>query len=410
MITAKKLTAAVLLTALSSTLIVTPVSASTFDDVTKDHWAYKDIIKISNDDIMSGYQDGTFAPDRILTYAEYASVLYNLLPEYELNQEEKDTKSAQDTFYYDPYLSLYLSSDSQAGYNNDAGETMWYDVTMKWALQNAIITDDGLGINPDGNLSREAMGDMTYNFLEKYATQKLSTNDEHIFNDDDQFRSETVKEKIHVLANIGILGGTEEGSFNPSGNFTRAEAAAVAVRLQEVLDASYSDDYYKKKAEKVLKDGNAKLSTDDRELVDIVNRARHVAGKDELNVSPLLTKAAEERAKEIVEKGSDLDSIAFYGIDGNYFSYRPSGASGLTAIREQIADDAIVTYAHLNCGENLVRKYGSGIMTPAAAFEALSGSEEHRANMMDEDYEYIGVAYYNNGICSAWVQIFGYAR
>lgn len=66
-----------------STIVVS--GKSFFKDVKSDAWYYKDVAKIQEREIMNGYQDNTFQPNKPVTRAELASVI-NKLMDYQTNQ------------------------------------------------------------------------------------------------------------------------------------------------------------------------------------------------------------------------------------------------------------------------------------------------------------------------------------
>ena len=59
--------------------MITPYSVMNFTDVSDSHWAYKDIAKAVEQEIMLGYPDGTFKPNKDMTRAEVAAIIYRLL-------------------------------------------------------------------------------------------------------------------------------------------------------------------------------------------------------------------------------------------------------------------------------------------------------------------------------------------
>ena len=61
--------------------LVTPYSLMNFTDVPEGHWAYGDIAKAVEKEILLGYPDGTFRPSNDLTRAEVAAIIYRLLKE-----------------------------------------------------------------------------------------------------------------------------------------------------------------------------------------------------------------------------------------------------------------------------------------------------------------------------------------
>jgi hypothetical protein len=48
-----------------------------FKDVKNSHWAYDEIAKAANENIVNGYSDNTFRPDRTITRAETSIMLAN---------------------------------------------------------------------------------------------------------------------------------------------------------------------------------------------------------------------------------------------------------------------------------------------------------------------------------------------
>lgn len=51
----------------------------TYTDLSKSHWAYNNIIAVTEKGLFTGYEDGSFRPDNFITRAEFATVLANYL-------------------------------------------------------------------------------------------------------------------------------------------------------------------------------------------------------------------------------------------------------------------------------------------------------------------------------------------
>ncbi|MDQ2088009.1 S-layer homology domain-containing protein [Herbivorax sp. ANBcel31] len=62
-----------------------------YPDLTDDHWAYMQIQAVTNENIFTGYEDGSFRPDANITRAEFATVLAN-------HMGYKDIESLQSNF------------------------------------------------------------------------------------------------------------------------------------------------------------------------------------------------------------------------------------------------------------------------------------------------------------------------
>lgn len=52
-----------------------PIYAITFSDLTESHWAYNNIMKLTNEGVINGYQDGTFRPQNMVTYGEFMKLV-----------------------------------------------------------------------------------------------------------------------------------------------------------------------------------------------------------------------------------------------------------------------------------------------------------------------------------------------
>lgn len=59
--------------------LIMPFKIAEFIDLSTEHWAYNDISKCVEDAILLGYPDNTFQPDKEMTRAEVAALIYRLL-------------------------------------------------------------------------------------------------------------------------------------------------------------------------------------------------------------------------------------------------------------------------------------------------------------------------------------------
>jgi hypothetical protein len=59
--------------------MILPYSVMNFSDITEAHWAYKYVAKCVEKEYMLGYPDGTFKPDKDMTRAEAAALIYRVL-------------------------------------------------------------------------------------------------------------------------------------------------------------------------------------------------------------------------------------------------------------------------------------------------------------------------------------------
>ena len=214
--TPRKLTALVLVGALaSSSIAAVPASAKTFSDVPSNHWAYTVIDEISNENIMVGVGDGLFSPNATLTRAEYAAILCNLAP-------DKSNGRFEANF-------------------DDVTTDVWYADAAEWAVTNGIIEAVDGKFNPSGLVTRELMADMTYNFIYYYFTSALVNNSTSAGYSDEAQISADYLNAVNILSNNGLLVGRGGNQFVPQGTLTRAETAAMAVRVMEFTGVTPGD-------------------------------------------------------------------------------------------------------------------------------------------------------------------------
>ena len=117
--------------------------------------------------------------------------------------------------------------------------------------------------------------------------------------------------------------------------------------------------------------------------VDMLNDLREDKGLNQLkwNPSSKLQRAAEVRAKEITEEFSHT---------------RPDGSTCFTVLKE-------FGLSYSTCGENIAM---GTQMSPQKAMEMWTNSPGHYKNMVNPDFEEIGLARYKIGDTIYWVQLF----
>ena len=173
-------------------ILTVPVFA--FPDVTEEYdWAESAIKNLSQQGYLNGYPDGTFAPQKYITRAEFTKLITLMFG----NQNKASYKdvSSEDWFY--PYVS------QSGGYFLEA------DCFF-----------------PNQNITRQEVAYAIYNAL-KLTDSPL---DKSIsFRDMDTVDSEYVS-AVKTLNRAEILQGYPDGSFGPSKAITRAEIATVLER------------------------------------------------------------------------------------------------------------------------------------------------------------------------------------
>ena len=387
----KKLASAMIVLTLSATAVAFPAEAKTFSDVPQSHWAYSVIDEASDDGIMNGKAAGVFAPNATLTRAEYATMLYNLAPESDV-------------------MKLVHGSTADNGLYDVDGNA-WYADTVSWAVARGVFKNNDGSFSPNRTITREEMAVATYEFLHKYCDGKFVLDSIYKgFTDDAAFSSSANRDKVYILVNNGIIAGKSDGSFDPQGSLTRAEAAAMAVRVADIVASEAPADTLEMSAEQTLASGSAQITPDEKNFIDLLNNERASAGVHQLKVSPLLMEAAEIRAREVVEKCASISYDEFCSYDSSFFHARLDGSRAYTVLDDVMDNSTTLLSSRISYGENLARRWGTKPFSPQEGFNCLMTSQAHVDNMLDSMYDYVGVAHYSDGQHAVWVQVFARAH
>ena len=124
---------------------------------------------------------------------------------------------------------------------------------------------------------------------------------------------------------------------------------------------------------------NGDLTADLQELLQLVNQARADQGRGALSIDPLLVQAAKRHSDDM--------------FNNNFLSHTGSDGSTLS---NRINDSG---YGWLNIAENVAR----GFTSSQSVHNAWMNSAGHRANILNDVFEEIGLARTGN----YWVQVFG---
>ncbi|HWR62383.1 MAG TPA: S-layer homology domain-containing protein [Clostridia bacterium] len=181
-------------------------SSYDFKDISK-YWAREDILELSYMGILKGYDDGTVKPDRTISREEFVAMLVRAL-----GIETEDT-----------FEKTY----------SDVTDKHWSHKYITAAKENGLLTIfSGYYFYPYKEITREEMAVIT----SKAVQNAKITGEERSFKDIPQYYR--YEEDIKRVTALGIITGLPDGSFNPKGNATRAQAAAVIGRMLGTVEAS----------------------------------------------------------------------------------------------------------------------------------------------------------------------------
>jgi len=183
------------------------VSDVTFYDI-ESHWAEEDIKTLAMCGAVKGRKENQFSPDRSITRAEFAKIL-SIAFSVNLNTD------------------LPLFADVK---NSD----WYYEYVNSLALSGIIKGTSASRFSPDKNITREEAATMIVRLYEKAVKTTIDATTKE-FTDQGEI-SEWAVSSVSKAAMLDIVRGNHKGAFSPKKNLTRAEAAAIIVRLAEILN------------------------------------------------------------------------------------------------------------------------------------------------------------------------------
>lgn len=187
----------------------------TFTDVPKSHWGYTFVEKAVEKGWVTGMGDGTFAPDKNVTYSQFCVMLVK-------------------AFYNDEYES----------YNGPKGA--WYVPFTTIASQKGLLAGTNVvGHETDEDyvgqfMNRYEMALMAANTLKKINAKLPSASEQadqmdktpDYWDIPKQYRNAVLLAKA-----CGVLSGMDSaGTFGGTGNLNRAQACVVLIKLDEMKD------------------------------------------------------------------------------------------------------------------------------------------------------------------------------
>jgi len=185
----------------------------TFEDA-RTHWGGGAVSILQAMDIVNGYPDNTFKPDRQLTRAEFLKMLVESmrLPYIPGNDPPQDI----------PFKDV---------------ATHWCLPFLERALKANVVTrnDYGQNFGPDEVIPREEMAHLLLKGSDAFIAQHPEIRFEKEDTVPDFTDSVKIQERYRAAvmecARRGLIKGYPDGSFRPAGALTRAEACAVLTRM-----------------------------------------------------------------------------------------------------------------------------------------------------------------------------------
>lgn len=210
------------------------VYAAEFTD-TVGHWAQSDIGKLSDKGIINGMGDGSFNPEGDVTRAQYLKMMMEAVKISVVDYRAGECLDTTAADWYGSYLQSALDKglipqDMIVGYKavvdierNEVGESIGASVKYSGAFNGNVA------------ITREEAAYMTmalcqYTLNANTMTKLDDVNAELEFVDEIEINAWAIP-SVRLAASNGIINGMEDGSFQPSGTTTRAQAAVMINRL-----------------------------------------------------------------------------------------------------------------------------------------------------------------------------------
>ena len=172
-----------------------PCPSTAFADVDKAAWYHQPVDFMVFNGLMNGESSTAFAPNKHLTRAMLATILYRV---------SGDTAARSHPF-------------------TDVPDGRWYSEAVAWAYETGVVTGTSTTtFSPETNVTREQAAAMLYRF----AGQPAAAGDVSIFNDANRISGYAVT-PLRWAVGEGILNGKSAQLLDPTGTATRAEIAKI---------------------------------------------------------------------------------------------------------------------------------------------------------------------------------------
>ena len=186
------------------------IATAAFADVASDAW-YADEVALAK---ANGYVDGMgnnmFFPNVDMTRAQFAQVVYNMAGEPEVGNGG----------LFGTYPTKFADVES----------TAWYAKAVSWATEAGIVNGTSeTTFDPEGDITREQIATMLYRYAGNGAQADVSALADFV--DGDQV-SDWAANAVAWAVEEGYMEGKGANDLQPQATATRAEIAALAVRVQ----------------------------------------------------------------------------------------------------------------------------------------------------------------------------------
>ena len=190
-------------------VIIDPSTSLPFTDVNKSDWFYSDIQYVYAYELFNGITDTIFEPNTPMTRGMIVTVLGRLAG---------------------------INPDNYTGTNfDDVNADAYYTPYINWASENGIVYGvDWRIFKPDEKISRQDLATIIHRYSISMDKRLPIIKEASDFNDS-HFISDHASYAVYVIQGAGIINGKPGNIFDPLGNATRAEVAAMLHRFTDIV-------------------------------------------------------------------------------------------------------------------------------------------------------------------------------
>ena len=184
-----------------------------FTDIKEEQWFYSEVLEVYRLGVIKGMTETTFEPNGKVTRAQFITMLYRL-------DGENKVEDGKNTF-------------------TDLAKDAYYTDAVNWGVKNGLINGmTATQFAPEANITREQIATMLY----RYATFAKKDGMDKKVDLTEKFKdagtvSAYAKDALQWAAAHEIVKGDETG-IRPLDNATRAEAAALMIRINALATAA----------------------------------------------------------------------------------------------------------------------------------------------------------------------------
>ena len=190
-----------------------------YTDLNKTKWYYEDIHQVTDMKIFAGVSKTKFAPDANMTRAQFANVMARIL------------LSGGDEYTVDIEFSEYIGAVPFV----DVEDEKWYAERVYWAAVNDIMVGSGNYFHPNDPIQRQEICAVLVRFARDYLKLDLKYTEPAVTFKDSNKIASWAKTDFNVAQRAGLIYGKSGNMADPTGTATRAEVAAMILRLVEKM-------------------------------------------------------------------------------------------------------------------------------------------------------------------------------